>query len=595
MTWNNIVILICVLLAAFGVYREYQRASKSHLAWRLVATVVSIIALACVVLPVGYRGNATQTIGAGKILLTAGFNADNLTAEKNDSIYTLDKSIQQNYPKAKLLDNVQDLFTDSTRTTPIHVFGYGLTTDELSQLANQPIIFHPAPIPDGFTAISWTEKVKTGQVFSTQGSYQNTSAKALQLVLKGLNTTLDSVAIPAKATAGFNLKATPKNAGRAVYTLVVLNGKDTLQQERLPVTIAPTHPLKILILSASPDFESKFLKNWLSGNGYGVATRSVISKDKISQDYVNMDQPDLAHLSASLLSKFDVLVGDLSVLKNLNPTESNALQQEVMQKGLGVIIRADSSGKATSWLQSGFPVTYLSGKQMAAAPIHITGKGKTAPLNLDALYINTQNNTQALVTDEHQHELAAATIAGAGKLVFTTVNNSHNWMLAGNKDDYQALWSLLIDKAARRLPVTESWSVTTSLPTINQPVSLMAEQASVPGSIKINQTAVYPAQNPVVPFQQVVTYWPKAYGWQQIIQGNSNPYWWYVWPATDWQGIRAAKKLSLTAQYVQKHTIGTSVTKEIQQKTWVSVPKMYFYILFLMAASFLWAESKFFS
>jgi hypothetical protein len=42
------------------------------------------------------------------------------------------------------------------------------------------------------------------------------------------------------------------------------------------------------MLSASPDFESKFLKNWLSENGYAVALRSAISKDKFNSEYINI-------------------------------------------------------------------------------------------------------------------------------------------------------------------------------------------------------------------------------------------------------------------------------------------------------------------
>jgi hypothetical protein len=513
MSWNIIVIIICLLLAAFAVYREYAREARAYLGWRIVASLSAVIALACFILPVTYPGKATVTTGPGKILLTDGYDKDSIAADKTDSVYTLDKAIHQQYPKARLLDDAAGLFKDSAHPAPVHVYGFGLGDAELAQLNNLPLSFHPSPVPDGFVAANWTEKVKAGQTFTAQGQYKNTSTKTYKLLLKGLNTTLDSASIPANTTTPFTLNTIPKSGGRAVYTLVVLNSKDTLQQEHLPVIVDKTQPLKVLILSASPDFESKFLKTWLSDNAYGVASRTSITKDKFSQEYVNMDQPDLTHITPALLGKFDVLVGDLSLLKSLSPAENGALQQEVMQKGMGVIIRSDSSGKAASWLQIGFGVTTIGGKQAANATLIINGKGKTAPLMVDPTYVNPSANSQTLVSDDHTHTLAAIAMSGAGKLVFSAIGNSHNWMLAGDKDDYTALWSLLINKAARKAPVTENWFVSTGIPAAGKPVELILENASAPGAISINKTAVYPTQNLYVPFQQSLTYWPATYGW----------------------------------------------------------------------------------
>jgi hypothetical protein len=474
MSWNSIVITLCLLLAAFALYREYRRESKAHLLWRLLANITAIITLACIALPLKYTTSVT-TIGPRKTLLTAGFNADSLS--KTDSIYTLDKSVHQQYPKAKLLDNAQQLFTDSAHITPLHIYGYGLTDAELKSLSGQPLIFHPSPAPEGITAISWTCKIKSGQQFIAQGAYKNTSAKACKLLLKGAGTTLDSINIPANNSSAFTLKSLPKNNGRAVYNLVALNGKDTVQHEQLPLIIEPTQPLKVLILSSSPDFETKFLRNWLGGNGYGVASRSVITTGKFGQEYLNMDKPDLTHISAPLLNKFDVVIGDLSALKGLSSSESSALQQEVSQKGLGLIIRADSSDKKSSWLQSYFPVNYQAGKQAGASALILQGNEKTDKLMLSPVYLIAQSNTQPLITDEHNHLLADLTINGAGKMISTTIGNTYSWMLAGNKTDYTALWSLLINKAARKSQAAENWSVSTSLPAINQAVQLTLESA----------------------------------------------------------------------------------------------------------------------
>jgi hypothetical protein len=587
MSWNSTVIIICIALAAFGAYWEYAREIRSYLTWRIVAVLVVVTMLACLVLPISYSADTTQTAGKHTLLLTAGFNKDSLLTGKNDTIYTLDKSVLQQYPKATFISDASRFSGNLT----LDIFGYGLTKNELSQLSEQAIIFHPSPVPDGFIDVNWNDQLKSGEAFTVQAKYKSTSGKKMKIVLKGLNTTLDSVDIKENSSSDITLKAIPKNTGKAVYTLLAINNKDTLEQEQLPLIITPIKPIKILILSASPDFETKFLKTWLSRNGYGVASRSTVTKGKYSQEYVNVAQSDLIHLSTALLDKFDVLIGDLSLLKGLPSSESSVLQQQV-QKGMGVIVRVDSAGKASSWLQRDFSVTSLAGKQTVQTTLNIQGNSKTAKLSLGPAYINSNTNTQTLVTDEHNHLVAAAALAGAGRLIFTIINNSYNWLLNGNKSDYYTLWSLLINKAARKEPSTEKWIVKGDLPVPNKPARMVIENTLPINSIKINQNSVYPAQDAAVPFQQQIIYWPPAFGWQQAIANNGLPYWWYAWPNNTWRSLIAENKINTTNQYAHEHA-AAFVTKQIRQKSWVKVSKIYFFILFLMAITFLWAENKF--
>jgi hypothetical protein len=77
-----------------------------------------------------------------------------------------------------------------------------------------------------------------------------------------------------------------------------------------------------------------------------------------------LSQFNLDKLSAQTLAQFDVVIGDLSVLSSLSSTESDVLKQAVADKGMGLIVRADSAGK-TSWLQRQFPVDRPSGKEPA--------------------------------------------------------------------------------------------------------------------------------------------------------------------------------------------------------------------------------------
>ncbi len=586
MSWTIIVLIICCLLAAVAVWKEISRPSKAHLAFRIIASILAVIALAFIILPISYTKETAVADDHAAILLTPGFDPDSLLNYKADQVFTADESIHKSHTQAKLI-RLDELKTDSPAFSKVHVFGYGLSETELNQLNHLPVVFHPSLLPGGFTHINWTQKLRLGENLTVQGIYNNPGSKAVKLVLEGLSTQLDTAIIPAKGNKEFELNTVPKNEGRIVYRLLAVARADTIENENLPVEIAPVQPLKILMLSASPDFETKFLKNWLAENGYEVAVRSTTSKDKFSSEYANMQPVKLDHLNAGIFGQFDLVIGDLSVLKT-----EGALKSEVTQKGLGVIVRADSLSKGSSWLQKDFPLEKLAVKNPSPAALSIRGqRKKSTQLKTDQIFIKEIPSTQALVTDGESHSLVSSSLSGSGRLVFTAVTNSYNWMLAGDKDDYAAFWSLLIKNATRKTPISESWTIN-RFPTANEPVGLRLQSAQIPKKIIADSSLITPVQNPDVPFEWNNHYWPVTTGWYSIKQNDGQPQWWYVYSKDDWKPAKATEKLAATEHYAEVYPANSSVTKQIHENVRIEVPKIYFYLLLLAACVYLWAEGK---
>jgi hypothetical protein len=587
MSWTVLVLIICCLVAVFAVWKEYNRPAKKHLIWRILAALIIVISFAFIAIPVYYSKNITVEDDQGAVLLTDGFVPDSLVGFTNNKLFTADKAIAKKYPKAKLI-RLDELKIDSPAITRLHILGYGLNKNELKQLDTLPAIFHSSVLSEGITAINWNQKLNSGETFKVQGRYKNDRSQSVKLILKGLSTQLDTATIRAKSDKDFELDAVPKNEGRAVYHLQAISGNDTLANESLPIEVEPIKPLKILILSASPDFETRFLKNWLSENGFSVAVRSAISKDKFSTEYVNMQPLNMDRLSESLLDKFDLIIGDLSVLK----PESALLKQAVTQKGLGLIIRADTISKTSSWLQNDFPVEKLEIKDVPV-PLMIGGKkNKTTALKIDPIFIKYQAGTQPLVSDAQNRVLANASLAGAGRLLFTTVNNTYNWILAGDRNDYAAFWSLLLSNAACKVPVTEEWTVTPHLPSLNEPVQLQLETSLPPSQIIAENTIIAPSQKPDIPFEWKNNYWPSIADWHSVSQKSGTPARWYVYGKDDWKVVKASEKIAATRFYAKASAVNASVTKAIHKKVQIEVPKIYFYLLLLVACTYLWVERK---
>ena len=400
MYWNILVLIVCLFLSVFCIWKEFSRPNKLRLIWRIIASIFAIAALACIALPVKYTGKITAAGKNGAVLLTEGFDADSLSRYKTDTIFTADPLIKRKYPKAKLI-TLDELASITPKIKQLNVLGYGLNQDEIMQLDDIPVQYNASPAPGGITAVNWQGRLKQGQLLKVQGNFGNPIDHPVRLILKGLNTGVDSLIIGAKSSFKFELKTTPKTSGRSIYQLLALSGKDTLANESLPVEIDPDKPLKVLMLSAAPGFENRFLKNWLSENGLGVASRSTISKSKFNSDYINIGQTPLDHLSPGLLAGFDIVIGDLSILGSLNTAESAALKQQVTQKGLGLIVNADTILKSASWLQNDFHVQRSATKDQKPENLLIQGKKIGAKaLTPEQLLISDHNGTQQLVTDE---------------------------------------------------------------------------------------------------------------------------------------------------------------------------------------------------
>ncbi|MDB5111945.1 MAG: hypothetical protein JWR67_3059 [Mucilaginibacter sp.] len=589
MSWTISVIIICLLLLTFTIWLEYRRDNRSRLAWRIIAILIAVAALACIALPITYQGKAKISKDTDAVLLTEDYDTDSISTGYK-IIFTIDKEIKRAYPKATLLTGIQDIPTAYPNVKQLHIVGYGLEKAELQQI-NIPVTYTPPAAPQNILAANWQQNLKAGDLLQVQGKFNNTSSKTVKLILRGLNTSLDSLNIPTGKITDFELTTTPKITGRAAYTLLALIGKDTIEKENIPVAVEPAKPVKVLMLSASPDFESKFLKNWLSQNGYVIAARATITKDKISQDFVNMEKQSLAQLSPALLNKFDVVVGDLSTLKALSAPESAALKQQV-QNGLGIIIRADSSGKETSWLQNDFRVSTVSSKTLSV-PLLLQGqKRKTLPINIEPSYISDRNNIQNLVFDPQNHILASSTLSGEGKLVFTTLHTTYTWVLAGSGKDYTALWSLLISKAARKTQPVSNWTTESAIAAVDEPVILQLQSSTAPGKLIMNHSIVGAEQNPFIAYEWNATYWPQNSGWQITKNGAGAPSWWYSYQKNSWAGIKNFKKITETKNYLDNVSKFQTVTKQIQQSASIEVPKMYFYLLLLASCTFLWVERK---
>jgi hypothetical protein len=573
------IIIACLLLAVFLVFKEIRRSNKAYLVWRIVASVLAAVSLIFLAIPVHY--NTKNIDGNEAVLLTHGYIKDSvdffLKQNKNAAVYTKDQYEQQ-----------------ADAISMLHIFGFGLSKDEWQTMPASNIVFHPSVIDNGITAIDYNKQVNSGDQLIIQGRYNNAAGKPVKLTLSGFGVAFDSVIIGQNQSQTFELKTIPKFIGRAVYEIVATNNKDTLEHEQLPFEVVSPRPLKVLLLAAYPDFENRFLQNWLSENNYVAAARTTISKSKYNYSFLDTAQFSLAQITPGILQQFDVLIADGAALSSLSRQELFNISSQINDKGLGLIIKTGSAAKPAIFYDNNCAVIPSSNHNRQLLSVQLPHNDTASLLPVDnAFFIKINDGTRALITDAKKNILACRTVSGNGSIVFSAFKNSYYWMLSGDKKSYGLLWSSLISNAARKQSVSRQMHVWPAFPAIHKPAALMIETATQQAlKASINNNFIAFAAQPYLPFEWHGTYWPEKKGWQAVISPGGDTSWLYVFDKDGWKNMTAWQNIQDTYAYIasnNKVLNGEGLNEKMFRKT---VPVFYFFVVFMCCCIFLWIEKK---
>lgn len=360
----------------------------------------------------------------------------------------------------------------------------------------------------GIVAVDWQRMIAKGERLRVQGRWGGGKVKML---LTGMGEVLDSAAV----TGEFDLTTVPAVVGRAVYGIVVVAGGDTLEREDVPVEVSEGKPLTILVLANAPDFENTFLMNWLGRGGNAVEGKVAVSRGKYQESFVNMERrpPE----------EFDLVIADSSMV-------TPVLWRQVEEKGLGLLIRVDSS------VRIGRP------------------------------------GMRVLVRDSVGRAVVGVVLAGLGKVIYSASNTSYSHWLAGRKEEYAAYWTMLLREAARVGRSGDEWNCRPRQPSVGEPVDLELESERAEPEGLVGDVAVYLAEDAALSWRWKGRYWPVSTGWQAVSAAGGDTSWIYVW------GRR------------QRMAEGSGAGKTF--KEWVAFPRWIFYVVFLMSVVFLWVETK---
>lgn len=477
----------------------------------------------------------------------------------------------------------------------LHVLGRGLPAADLGALGNVPLQAHAAPAFAGFEQAHWSPQLRLGQALVVEGTVAAGSAPAW-VSLRAAGAGRDSVRLT--KSGAFRLRYLPKAAGRQLPELVLRQAGRVVATEPVPVEVTTTARPPVLLLSAVPSFEFKFLKNSLAAQGRAVALRTTVSKGLVQTEFLNQPAQPLDHLTPALLNRYAVVVADAATLAALPPAESQALRTATQAGRLGLVVLAEVAPlPAAAPARADFGVVAQPTTGAATSPQLLIWPG--APAGLRALlpaHLRPTAMLKPLVSGPNAALVAASRRFGLGTVVVSVVPATFRWALQGQEVAYGAFWSQLLGAATPPPALAATWQLASRWPRPQYPLALRLSGAlPAPAALPTVRplaggAAVQLAlgQDLRLPEWSAAQYWPRAAGWHQVQGPGRTSYNFFVFDSAAWRGPELAERQQALAQHLGAHQLG-STAAGTKQEPW---PAGWFFGLFLLAAGFLWLEEK---
>ncbi|WP_143308924.1 hypothetical protein [Chitinophaga vietnamensis] len=406
---------------------------------------------------------------------------------------------------------------------------------------------------NGFIACNWPQRLAYGKPLQISGRYRNGSNAAVWLQLRYAGLTQDSLKIPAQTDTTFSLQTFPPFLGPGEFELRA--GK---RSAPVPVEVLPVKRFGILFLAASPDFENRFLADWLGKGQQEVAMRTLVSKGKYATRFFNRKTIPI-DVNAALLDQFALVIADKQAL---TATEWNNVNAYTRTHDLGLIIRGDSAGAGSR-----------------AVSLQLSGGERLPPIAADPALAGRSGNTKVpLVKDSAGNIYVSMTMEGAGKRLQSHINNTYTWQLAGEERAYSHYWSALINAAMRSEETPAAITLSPQLPRVNEPVTItLATTDTVAAPVVATKNGnVYLAQHLLLPGVWTGRYWPLQSGWQSFTVAGQTTHG-YIYQASDWPELmpEKAEMPAATANAARKR-----------------LPLWYFALALVLSCAGLWIERK---
>ena len=575
------------LVAAGLAWLEYRRPNRANLVSRMIAVLVSVAAIIVLL---------NTRSGTGRVtLLTPGAP---LAAHSREAVG---------------LEQVQSLASLAAWQPVIRLAGWGLLPHEWPDEPPDVAGFERAELPYGFTQLDAPAETGVGERMVVRGTATLATADSGWVILEDPAAARDSMRVTA-ANGEFALSDRPRAPGAVSYRLRIRAAGAPELAETIGVAVKPVALPSVLILDASPSFETGYLKRWLGEHGARVTIRTAISRGKYRTERLNNSDGEVERLTAGVLSRYQAVLADGGSIAALSSAERSALETQVRERGLGLLITADGPGllaRGGCGLMNGFALDAISssvapaggdkGDRRVARPVLKDGPRQSRiGIEAEAASIRPAG-IEPVVNDEVGRMAAGWRRAASGRVGLTLLRAPSRWILEGESDLFATYWHALLRAVSRDTttrvvlgadgPMRADHPVFITLETMGHWTGTGNGERGTPATTVTSpggEADTIPlAQDPFDPARWSGRYWPKRAGWHrlELPGGRAIPF--RVSNAFEWIGLEASARLAASTPRVARMNERTT-TRDLARE-WLGPLA---FASLLLALSWLWIESR---
>lgn len=573
-----LIALLVIPLFSFLIWKEVKRKQK-FLLFRIIAQCVVLISILGLLLKPGF---VKEINSSGLVLLTPGYEKNKvdslLLAQPRLGLIHLPETSP--YRDSRLLTSFQDISDFDNEI--LFVVGEGLPSFALEIMDEKKFQFIPSGKPIGIIQLQLPEISRVNQQNKIQG-FVNVNGETT-LTLLGPGGREDSLTIKKNGICSFSLRFKPKHAGLFVYSIQYKDDSGT-RTEQIPMVVTEEQKLSILFLQKFPNFEVRQLKNFLAENGHRLALRYQVSKDNYRVEFANLPSIRTAPLTPSVLQTFDLVIVDSDGLEALSSSEKSILEESI-HNGLGLLLLSNKAVENDKLRYRFLPVEM---KRSLKDTAHISLPVKQYTLPILPLQL-TESPRLFPVSRNGNRIFSAYTYNGLGKTGIQLLQETYRLALEGNIDDYAAIWAPLIEKAARNKNEPSKIKLENLFP-VYQDEPLQVEVIS-----SLDEAPTLNADQETLPLIEHIGVdnlwlgktWAGEPGWHTFSSDSSILHYFVSEPSA-WKTLQVANQLKLNERESVNKSVNSQPDTFHQQKP---ISSIIFYILFLVAAGFLWLAPK---
>lgn len=568
--WLLPVLICAAFLWAVFLWKEYALSRMRRFFLKAFVAFVAVSSLTAIMLQPLFVEKRAKGVG---VILTQNYKQRQL-----DSLKSVHKGLSVITYAG---DGLKKAHLDSISNA--YILGNGVMAYDFWQLKNITTTYIGGNGINGVVRMRYEQEQNLGDSLNLRGLY----AKPIvgnRLVLEDAGGNgLDSIQASATENLNFNLQAKPKVAGLFVYELVE---KDSLNRiisaYPLPVNVRPKSTLHILIINTFPTFETKYLKNFLAENGHELLVRSQLTKNKFKFESFNRKQESIYGFTSSNLTDFDLVIIDAGSYLGLSSASKQALEKQMVDRGLGVFIQPDASvvnnerGFGFRFKRNTTSETSLSPWPNVKVPV------LPASFELGAL-------VQPILSSQ-QHTWSAYVQKGTGRLSTSMLNDTYQLILDGNESAYQYIWSTTLSSVSQKNVPLVHWEAQNYMGYLGEPFDFTL-RTSIPNPEIVdslnNQVALQ--QNLQLPDQWEGTLYPSETGWNdlRIRQDSTMTMHYYVGDDTDWQPVKDFSTKRENVRAFNKNRVVPSTVSTLKP-----ISRWWFFLIFVMTIGYLWVAPK---